>query len=53
VSEDTGIGNPAASSAEKGARYFGMVTEKIGEFLSELAAADPDDMYRVSSQSRM
>jgi creatinine amidohydrolase len=45
VSEDTGIGNPAASSAEKGASYFAMVTEKIGGFLVDLSAADPQDLY--------
>ena len=45
VSEDTGIGNPAASTAEKGATYFGAVTDKIGGFLVELAAADPQDLY--------
>jgi creatinine amidohydrolase len=45
VSEDTGIGNPAAASAEKGAAYFSAVTEKIGTFLSELSSADPSDLY--------
>jgi creatinine amidohydrolase len=45
VSEDTGIGNPAASTAKKGADYFSAVTEKIGGFLAELAAADPQDLY--------
>jgi creatinine amidohydrolase len=45
VSEDTGIGNPRASSAGKGADYFAAVTEKIGEFLAGLAGTDPDRMY--------
>jgi creatinine amidohydrolase len=45
VSEDTGIGDPAASTVEKGATYFKTVTEKIGSFLAELAAADPADLY--------
>jgi len=45
VSEDTGIGNPAASTPDKGAAYFATVTEKIGGFLVELAEADPEDLY--------
>ena len=46
VSEDTGIGNPAASTPAKGALYFTMVTEKIGGFLVELSTADPEDLYQ-------
>jgi creatinine amidohydrolase len=45
VSEDTGIGNPAASSAAKGAAFFGSVTEKVASFLVELAAAEPGSLY--------
>ncbi len=45
VTEDTGVGNPAASSAEKGARYFQVLTEKIADFFVDLAAADPKDLY--------
>ena len=45
VSEDTGIGNPAAATAAKGATYFATVTEKIGGFLTDLAAADPENLY--------
>ncbi len=45
VTADTGVGNPAEATAEKGARYFQAVTEKIADFLVELAAADPNDMY--------
>ena len=45
VSADTGIGNPAAASAENGERYFRAVTQKIGEFLVELASVDPGDAY--------
>ena len=45
VSEDTGIGNPAASTAAKGASYFTAVTEKIAGFFVELSAADPHDLY--------
>ena len=45
VSEDTGIGNPAAATAAKGASYFAAVTEKIAGFLAELSVADPQDLY--------
>ncbi len=45
VTDDTGVGDPRAATAEKGARYVDAVTRKIGDFLVELAAADPDNMY--------
>ncbi len=45
VTDDTGVGNPAAATAEKGARYVEAVTQKIADFLVELAAADPDNLY--------
>jgi creatinine amidohydrolase len=46
VTGDTGVGDPSASTAEKGKRFFDEVTERIATFLSELAAADPSDFYR-------
>ena len=45
VTADTGVGDPRAATAEKGARYFGAVTARIAEFLIELDQADPEDMY--------
>lgn len=45
VTADTGIGDPGRATAEKGERFFRAVTERIGAFLVELAAADPDDLY--------
>jgi creatinine amidohydrolase len=45
VSSDTGIGNPAAATKGKGERYTTAVIERIGRFLIDLAAADPDDLY--------
>jgi creatinine amidohydrolase len=45
VSDDTGIGNPAASSAEKGERFLGAVARYIADFLVELDAADTEDLY--------
>jgi len=45
VSADTGIGNPAAASAEKGARYTADIVQRLSRFLVDLAAADPRDLY--------
>lgn len=39
VSEDTGIGNPKKSTAEKGERYVEAVIKKISELLIELKEA--------------
>lgn len=45
VTDDTGVGNPAAATAEKGRKYVDAVSRKIGEFLVELARADTARMY--------
>ena len=45
VSADTGVGNPAAATPEKGAAFLEAVTTNIAQFLVELAAADPQDLY--------
>lgn len=45
VTADTGVGDPAAATPEKGKRCFETVTRKIGGFLVELAAADLRDLY--------
>jgi creatinine amidohydrolase len=45
VTDDTGVGNPAAATAEKGRKYLEVVGEKIAGFLVELAEADPGAMY--------
>jgi len=45
VTDDTGVGNPAAATAEKGRRYVDAVSGKIAEFLVELARADTGSMY--------
>lgn len=42
---DTGIGDPKASTAEKGRRCFERVSAGLGGFMAELSAADPADMY--------
>lgn len=45
VTDDTGVGNPAKATAAKGTRYFAAVTEAIGAFLHDLAAADPQELF--------
>jgi len=43
---DTGAGNPHAARAERGARFAVAVTERIAGFLVDLAATDPEQLYR-------
>ena len=45
VTDDTGVGNPAGATAEKGRKYVEAVSEKIGGFLADLAGADTGQMY--------
>jgi creatinine amidohydrolase len=45
VTDDTGVGDPAGATAEKGGRFMRAVVDRLGEFLVELAAADPDALY--------
>lgn len=42
---DTGVGDPRAATAAKGERFLQAVTEKIGEFLAELADAKVESLY--------
>jgi creatinine amidohydrolase len=45
VTADTGIGDPSRATAEKGARYTEAVVGRIADFLVELGAVDPKDLY--------
>jgi len=45
ITEDTGVGDPAPSTPEKGETFLRDVTEKIAEFLVELAGCPNDDLY--------
>lgn len=45
VAEDTGIGDPKASTSEKGKRFFETITEKIADVFLELGKSDIDNMY--------
>lgn len=46
VTDDTGIGDPRQSTAEKGAKYFKDVTVKLADLFIALADADPDRLYK-------
>ena len=45
VTDDTGVGNPAGATPEKGQRCFEALAQQFGGFLAELAATDLDDLY--------
>jgi len=45
MTADTGVGNPALATPEKGRLCLEALTARIGDFLVDLAAADPKDMY--------
>ena len=45
VTEDTGVGNPAAATPEKGERYLKDICEKLASFLVELAGVSRDELY--------
>ncbi|HWA17239.1 MAG TPA: creatininase family protein, partial [Gemmatimonadales bacterium] len=45
ATEDTGVGNPAAATAEKGARFFDAACAQIAGFLVELAATPAEELY--------
>jgi creatinine amidohydrolase len=45
ISEDTGVGNPALATKEKGERYFKAVTQKMGDLFFELSKADVENLY--------
>src|SRR5690625_543610 len=45
IRRDTGVGYPDRSAAAKGERFFQDLTRKLAGFYSDLASADPDDLY--------
>jgi len=45
VTDDTGVGNPAKATLEKGEKFLNAVADRISGFLVDLAAADLDAMY--------
>jgi creatinine amidohydrolase len=45
VTADTGTGNPALASPDKGRRYAGIVTSTVADYMVELANADLANLY--------
>ncbi|MBL7863922.1 MAG: creatininase family protein [Cyclobacteriaceae bacterium] len=45
VTDDTGVGNPKEATAEKGEKYFNAVTDKVAQFLEEVAVTERRDFY--------
>ena len=45
VSKNTGLGDPRAATADKGRKLMDILTERIGRFLVELAAAPLDETF--------
>lgn len=45
VTDDTGVGDPAAATAEKGRGFFDAAAAAIAGFLVELAAIEPDAIF--------
>ena len=45
VTEDTGVGNPKAATAEKGKIFMKKTADMIADFFIELHSADLEDMY--------
>lgn len=45
ISEDTGVGNPAKATKEKGKRFLDALTEKIAKYFVELCRCDINDLY--------
>jgi len=46
VTKDTGVGNPKKATAEKGKKYFEMITREMASFFIDLAKTNRDDMYQ-------
>jgi creatinine amidohydrolase len=45
VTADTGIGNPAMATKEKGEKYFNDVIDKVAQLIIEIANADTNNLY--------
>lgn len=45
VSKNTGVGNPAAASAEKGRRLMDILVERLGQFLIDLAGTPMSETF--------
>ncbi len=53
VTDDTGVGDPSAATADKGAAFFEQTTRILGSFLVELAGADVDNLYADGAKASL
>lgn len=51
VTDDTGVGDPAAATVDKGERFFMAITRKLADLIVELANV-PDDQLYMEAESR-
>jgi creatinine amidohydrolase len=45
ISQDTGVGDPSAATAEKGQRLMDVIVDRLGGFLHDLAMAKMDERF--------
>jgi creatinine amidohydrolase len=45
ATNDTGVGDPGAATADKGKRYFAAICERVAAYFVELAKADLSQLY--------
>ena len=45
VTTNTGLGNPAAATADKGQKLMDVVVDRLAQFLVELAKAPMDEKF--------
>jgi creatinine amidohydrolase len=45
ITDDTGVGNPAEATAEKGKIYFEHITAKVAQVMIEICRTDVSDFY--------
>jgi creatinine amidohydrolase len=45
VTEDTGVGDPRAATAEKGQRFMAAISARLGRFLVDFAAVTNEQMF--------
>jgi len=43
ISEDTGVGNPAKATAEKGEKFVNDCVDKIGKFILDFSRAESEE----------
>ncbi|MGE5608413.1 MAG: creatininase family protein [Bacillota bacterium] len=45
ISQDTGVGDPSAATADKGQRLMNVIVDRLGGFLYDLATTKMDDRF--------